>query len=516
MSDVLFFNAVVNNDTGLISNAIYEEDMNIECSFSNVFSKSILEKQNDYELSIVRLVIPSDTIDLLNITSSNVNDYQVGYTYESKVNNTDTKLTRAIKLANLPLSAITNPALTNDYPNTYKSANDILEGMNRALAYSYYQMVYDISQTISYESSYGYHNMSKYTSFDTSVSNIINFSTYTPNAFETRVCSVKLTLQISLSSPSEPFSVILGNSNTECLVVSTSPSQPEFNQLTQICTFAEYGFCSVYKGAYLSDDSGVNIFYPAESFLTFGTASSGGSWYLSIVNASNSTTAKKITGNIVAQLEVIELANVPSSPAVFGINTSNKLELFYQQQYPVNNMKVALSPKLFRMVALTGNNHRFVPDFKVYEILYPNSPLTHPIYSSITPNSAQKTINGYSSLIFNQFNSSIYRLNNVTNILIIANALGVESEFYNDFIQQQIIQDFVINTENPMGDLIFSTDASIMPYRRYRLQSDLSLNQLSFYIYVKYKDGSIKKVTMPPGCQYSMKIGFFKRNAINL
>ncbi len=71
--------------------------------------KSILEKQNDYELSIVRLVIPSDTIDLLNITSSNVNDYQVGYTYESKVNNTDTKLTRAIKLANLPLSAITNP-----------------------------------------------------------------------------------------------------------------------------------------------------------------------------------------------------------------------------------------------------------------------------------------------------------------------------------------------------------------------------------------------------------------------
>ena len=37
MSDVLFFNAVVNNDTGLISNATYEEDMNIECSFSNVF-----------------------------------------------------------------------------------------------------------------------------------------------------------------------------------------------------------------------------------------------------------------------------------------------------------------------------------------------------------------------------------------------------------------------------------------------------------------------------------------------
>ncbi len=66
-SDVLFFNATVNNDTASIAAAINEEDMNIDCSFANSFNAKILDKQNDYDMSICRLVIPSDTIDLLNI-----------------------------------------------------------------------------------------------------------------------------------------------------------------------------------------------------------------------------------------------------------------------------------------------------------------------------------------------------------------------------------------------------------------------------------------------------------------
>ncbi len=59
MSDVLFFNAVVSNDTALISSALHEEDMNVEAGFSNTFNAGILDKQNDYDLSIVRI---NDTI----------------------------------------------------------------------------------------------------------------------------------------------------------------------------------------------------------------------------------------------------------------------------------------------------------------------------------------------------------------------------------------------------------------------------------------------------------------------
>jgi len=515
MSDVLFFNAVVSNDTALISSALHEEDMNVEAGFSNTFNAGILDKQNDYDLSIVRLVIPSDTIDLLNITTKNAADYQIGFTYESKVNSTDTKLTRVKTMTSLPKSV--GSFSSTEYPNSYKSTSDVIEGINRALATSYYNMVYDISQTTKNESNYGYHRLIKNTTFDTAVSNTITFPTYTPSTFETRVCSVVLTLYINITSQSEPFSVILGNSNTECLVTSSSPNQPEYSQLTNTCMFAEFGVCSLYKGTNMGVLNGsYNIFYPAESFLSFSTTSSGGSWYLSVVNATNSTIANQITGTISATLEVIELANIPSSSPVFGINSSNKLEILYQQHFVTNNMKIAMTPKLYRMLAFTGLTERFVPDFKLYEFIYPNLPMNHPIYNSITPNSGQKTLNGYNTLSFSQFNSTIYRLNNVSNILITAQALGITAEFQNDNIQAQVIQDFVVNTENDMGDLIFSTDASVVPYRRYRLQSDLPLHQMSFTVYIKYKDGSLVKATLAPGCQFSMKIGFFKRNVNNL
>jgi hypothetical protein len=57
-SDVLFFNAIVANDTGLISAAANEEDMNIDSSFSNSFNAAILDKASDYDLAICRLAIP--------------------------------------------------------------------------------------------------------------------------------------------------------------------------------------------------------------------------------------------------------------------------------------------------------------------------------------------------------------------------------------------------------------------------------------------------------------------------
>ena len=63
-----------------------------------------------------------------------------------------------------------------------------------------------------------------------------------------------------------------------------------------------------------------------------------------------------------------------------------------------------------------------------------------------------------------------------------------------------------------MGELIFSTDASIMPYRRYKLQSDTQLTQMRFIVYVKYRNGSVVKLQLPPGTHFALKIGFFKRN----
>ena len=92
-------------------------------------------------------------------------------------------------------------------------------------------------------------------------------------------------------------------------------------------------------------------------------------------------------------------------------------------------MKIAMTAKLYRMLSFTGSTERFVPDFRLYELIYPNLPLIHPLYNSVTANSGQKTLNGYSTVIFNQFYSTIYRLNNVANILV---TLGITAEYQND------------------------------------------------------------------------------------
>ncbi len=121
-SDVLFFNAIVANDTGLISAAANEEDMNIDSSFSNSFNAAILDKASDYDLAICRLAIPSDTIDLMNITSTNVNDYQIGFTLDSKTNITDTSLQRKIYLSSLPMSTGSYSNTSDVYPYSYHSS----------------------------------------------------------------------------------------------------------------------------------------------------------------------------------------------------------------------------------------------------------------------------------------------------------------------------------------------------------------------------------------------------------
>jgi hypothetical protein len=97
--------------------------------------------------------------------------------------------------------------------------------------------------------------------------------------------------------------------------------------------------------------------------------------------------------------------------------------------------------------------------------------------------------------------------------MVSASSVGAVSEFFNDYIQQQIISDFTVNTEQDMGELIYTSDASIIPYRRYKLQSDTPLTQLGFGIFVKYKNGSLVKLTLPPGTSFGLKLGFFKRNA---
>jgi len=256
-NDVIFFNAIVANDTALISSANNEEDMDTEASFSNSFNAAILDKASDYDLSICRLAIPSDTIDLLNITSSNAADYKIGLSFDSKANTSDTSLQRIVKLNSLPVSSGSYATDSDVYPYSYYSANDVVEAINRTMALSYYNYVSSTASYTQAESGYGFHVLGGLLSFDTATTGVLTLPTYTPNALETRVCSVVLSLSVTISSGNDPFNIVLGNANNECLVVSTSPNQAEYDELqSYMVTFAEFGLVSLGKAPNMSTTSG--------------------------------------------------------------------------------------------------------------------------------------------------------------------------------------------------------------------------------------------------------------------
>jgi len=119
---LVYFNGIINNNSISISPS-NEEGFLKGLEYKSELTGPILRKQSEYEVSIVRLCIPSDKIDFLNLTDSNVNDFKVG------IND---------QLLSLPKSqgSITTPY--GDVPWAYRSMNHVVEAVNRTITQSFY------------------------------------------------------------------------------------------------------------------------------------------------------------------------------------------------------------------------------------------------------------------------------------------------------------------------------------------------------------------------------------------
>ena len=509
-NEVIFFNASVINNTGNIAIATNEEQINQDATFVNTFSAPILQKGTDYELSICRLVIPSDCIDIMNINTTNQADYQIGLSVVTNlVGGSDSTKNRYVN--SIPLSIGSVSTIKGVQPYMYYSI-DVLEGVNRTMTKSYYQAMSAIANQSNVLNNFGYYSNSASLNL-TNLSETGNANTYTlPATYNFRVCSVKLTItnMVMNTNFNMPFSLMLSNANNEVLVFSTSPSEKEYSYLASNTgvTFAEYGINPFVKIQDMPISSS-NVVYPMESFLKFSNNGSGNTWNISVIPTSGLITNNfSIAFNYT--LEVIEMPDLPSLPPVFNLNTTGYLKLLYQQNYPFKNIKIELTPKLHRMLCLSSQSRRFLSDVDRFELIYPSLPLTHPMINLQSGGYLGTTTNGYNIITFQQFEKTSYRLVNIDKILVSANQLGVTSEFYNDYYQQQVIQDFVINKDSDLSELVYSTDASVKPYRRYRLNNETPVQNIGFQIFTQYIDGSVLKVQIPAGTTFSMKVGFFK------
>jgi hypothetical protein len=74
------------------------------------------------------------------------------------------------------------------------------------------------------------------------------------------------------------------------------------------------------------------------------------------------------------------------------------------------------------------------------------------------------------------------------------------------------LTDFDNPTDLNLTDLFYSTDASIIPWRRYKLKSSGPLQSIDFNVYVDSSNGSQLLLQIPPSMAGIVRASFFRVN----
>jgi len=203
---LVYFNGVVNNN--IATTASVEEGLLSPLDYQSSLTGDILKKQSQYEISIVRLSIPSDKIDFLNLTDRNVNDFQVGINTQ---------------ILSLPKSQGSTTSTYGDVPWAYRSMNHVVEATNRTITQAYYNylMLLNTGRTIKL--------------FDSSNVTLPQTYNYTSHG---NLCYINV--MISNIVASGPFQLYLGTANKEVLLCSTSSTSPEFSYMNDLVIHHSY------------------------------------------------------------------------------------------------------------------------------------------------------------------------------------------------------------------------------------------------------------------------------------
>jgi hypothetical protein len=287
---------------------------------------------------------------------------------------------------------------------------------------------------------------------------------------------------------SGPFQLYLGTANKEILLCSTSSTSPEFsymNDASAAIKFSDASLISLKQVINTSKRSRIygNVVQPAEPLSKLMSALSGGHFTLRSV------------GNVTCQwsIDIIESTSMPQLPPFFNINTSGKLELIYSKNYPINDIKLVMSPKLERMFSF-GHQARIWKG-QYYEFMWPSLAFQDDV----------------DLITWTQIYNTKYRMCLARKILVIGPGLNVSGEYFDTSRQENIIADFMLDTEQDLGNLIFSTDAGIAPWRRYSLNSDTPLTDIRVQIKVMYEDQSTSLINIGYGSSFELKLLFIPK-----
>jgi len=284
---------------------------------------------------------------------------------------------------------------------------------------------------------------------------------------------------------SGPFQLYLGTANKEVLLCSMSSTDPEYSYIsdpTAAIRFSDASLMSLKQVTNTAKRARIygNFVQPAEPLSKLMSALSGGHFTLRSV------------GNVSCQweLEIIESNTQPQLSPFFNINSSGKLELIYSKNYPINNIKLCMSPKLERMFSFGHQARIWKGDH--FEFMWPSLAFQDDI----------------DLITWTQIYNTKYRMCLARKILVVGIGFNIVGEYFDSLNQQNVIADFMIDTEQDLGNLVYSTDAGVMPWRRYSLKSDMPLLELKVQIFAQYEDQSTSLINIGYGSSFELKLLF--------
>jgi len=454
-----------------------------------VNNQNILDNPDEYEVSVMKLNIPSSNLQTFKI--SNKADYSVRMTtYADSTRFSNSPINVKYSLPNDTDDLLANTSYGKIY---YHSEQSLIDALNRTIYRCYKDTVQQLNNT------------SQILSFKTAslASTGVNYDSFSVATTATRLSYIEFTLG-AVQSITQPFNISLTSpSGQTAIVYHFIPSEFNLSQITtsNYITFTDASYKELDPSETLYQTNTIRI--PAESFLNLinSTTIVNGNWKVGInCDATNWNIQFSYNLKIVTDPYAIMTGRTyPNIPANFSLNSSNMLTFNYAEGYRYNNIKFGFSSKLKNIFNMGNINYTYMTTTSDHEFKYP----------SFNYSSSQNNV-----FTLTQQISSKYLMKNLDRI-ILQSSLPIEPELYNSGqYQGDVMADFLIDNSTDLDILDFSPDYSIIPARRFKLLSKQPLRSFSLSASAIYKDNQTSPVLlyMSAGESFYCRLSFFKTN----
>lgn len=465
----------------------YERLMNLELNSYNNSSQPALaiiqqdlstqlfpDSQNSlYEVSITRFRIPISDMQLMLIDDNSEYYVQI----EADVAHT----TSSASISNIGTAYLQPTSI-----NTIRSPADFIEYINRALARAHRQLI------------------SNFTSFiATTSASSQTFTTASPTK----------NVAISLSGATQTYYVKLTFSNyvlnsvtgSEQALVNIDLTSPAGTKVRVAA-----GFLFEAGKTYVFEDGGIKSYNqsktgftgptldtsysitPLSTFLAFHDGTPNGNWVLSVSSCGVNT----FSMNLNYSLEVCSpplAANkfqFPEQPPVIDLDDNGYISWNLTERFLQQNFRIKLGDSIKSILNIN----------KVALSNY----VEFPVFTLSAALDQIKTIK--------QEAPKIYGIVQAEKIQISANGLNMDRDLNNDSVPSNAITTFLLPSDRVIDftEIEYTTDSSIKPWRRYRLNNTSNLNRFTLSVEVVYKNGSRRSLYIEPDHSLNIMLSFFQ------